>query len=244
MGALAGSLSYMRFLLEGGAPNNPGAVFEKAIAARRFAPLSPSVESSEAAGWVPAESPFDDELPVTRDLFLFGDIVVLAYREDKWAIPRPVVKREVQKRIKKIIEEEKKDPDSIGKAFVKAVEESIIVELKQKTMPRSKVIDVVWDMSRGEARVFGRGTMVTERVASLFERTFQVKVDIGPWAARAFRLDLGSRAMGVLERLSPGWLFPDAIKAVGEDDNIVMRPAPAAPQKTDDGDTDTPPWDH
>lgn len=242
MGALAGSLSYMRFLLEGAPPNNPGAAFEKAIAARRFAPLAPSQDTSESAGWVPAEAPFDDELAVTRDLFLFGDIVVLAYREDKWAIPRPVVKREVQKRIKKIIDEEKKDPDSIGKAFVKAVEESIIVELKQKTLPRSKVIDVVWDMSRGEARVFGRGTIVTERVASLFERTFQVKVDVGPWAARAFRLELGSRAMGVLERLSPGWLFPDAIKAVVEDDDGVGVAPAKAKGKSDDG--DTPPWEH
>ena len=49
-------------------------------------------------------------------------------------------------------------------------------------------------------------------MSSLFERTFQVKVELGTYAARAFTVDIGSRAMGVLERLSPGWLFPDAIK--------------------------------
>jgi hypothetical protein len=245
MGALAGSLSYMRFLIDGEPPKNPGSTFEKAIAARRFVPLQPSQESPESAGWVAAEAPFDDELALTRDLFLFGDLVVLAYREDKWAIPRPVVKREVQKRIQKIIAEEKKSPDDIGKAFVKAVEQSIIAELKAKTLPRTKIVDVVWDMGRGEARVFGRGTVATERVASLFERTFQVKVDPGPWAARAFRLELGSRALGVLERLSPGWLFPDAKRSV-DDDSDQQPPSPTAPSRDKAGsdDDDTPPWQH
>lgn len=245
MGAFGGSLSYMRFLVDGEAPKSPGAAFEKSIGSRRFVPLTPSQETGESAGWVAAEAPFDDELAITRDLFLFGDLVVLAYREDKWAIPRPVLKREVQKRIQKIIEEEKKSPDDISKAFVKAVEQGVLAELKAKTLPRSKIVDVVWDIGRGEARVFARGTVATERIASLFERTFQVKVDPGPWAARAFRLDLGSRAMSVLERLSPGWLFPDAIKPVDDhnDDDVATAPAAAAPKKAAAGD-DTPPWEH
>lgn len=250
MGAFGGSLSYMRFLVDGDVPKSPGAVFEKAIESRRFVPLLPSAETGESAGWVAAENPFDDGLAVTRDLFLFGDLVVLAYREDKWAIPRPVLKREVQKRIQKIIEEEKKSPDDISKSFVKAVEQGVLAELKAKSLPRSKVADVVWDIGRKEARIFARGTLARERIASLFERTFQVKVDEGPWAARAFRLDLGSRAMGVLERLSPGWLFPDAIKSMDEDDGVVTAPAaaPSPPSKkaaaaAAAGD-DTPPWEH
>jgi len=228
MGALAGSLSYMRFLVDGDAPKNPGAAFEKSLESRKFVALSPSAETSESAGWVVTEAPFDEGLAITRDVFLFGDLIMVTYREDKWAIPKPVLKREVQKRIEKIVAEEKKDRDDISKAFVKVVEQSVLAELKGKTIPRTKLVDVVWDMARGEARVFGRGTVATERVASLFERTFQVRVDPGPWAARAFRMDLGSRAMGVLERLSPGWLFPGAIKPVDDDE---PGQAPAKGQK-------------
>jgi hypothetical protein len=236
MGALNGSMSYMRFLIEGDVPANPGSAFEKAIEGRKFTPLTPSAETPESAGWVATEDPFAEGRPLTRDLFLFGDLVVISYREDKWAIPRPLVKREVQKRIQKIIEDEKKDPDDIGKAFVKAVEAAIISELKQKSYPRSKVVDIVWDMGRGEARVFGRGTVVTERVASLFERTFQVRIDPGSWAAKAFELDLSSRAMGVLERLSPGWLFPDSLKTVVDYDDVNRE------KLSDDDDGDAPPW--
>ena len=257
MGALGGSLSYMRFLVDGEAPKNPGAAFEKAFESRRFTPLNPVQEAAESAGWVVTEAPFDDELAITRGVFLFGDLVVISYREDKWAIPKPVLKRETQKRIQQIIDEEKKDPETIGKAFVKAVQESVLVQLKQKTLPRSKIIDVVWDMAKGEARVFGRGTVVSERLASLFERTFQVRVDVGPWAARAFRLDLGSRAMGVLERLSPGWLFPDPMRAIEEGIDEALTGAGVAPAigmpkakasttaapTPKASDFDTPPWE-
>jgi len=255
VGALNGSLSYIRFLIDGDLPKNPGATLEKSLESRRFTPLSPSQDTAESAGWVATEAPFDDGRPLTRDLFLFGDLVVVTYREDKWAVPRPLLKRETARRIQKIIDEEKKDPDSIGKAFVKAVEAAVLVELKQRTFPRSKLVDVVWDTKRREARVFGRGTIVTERVASLFERTFGPRVDVGVYAARAWSLDLGSRAQGVLERLSPGWLFPDALQNAiedearerlsGDDDEPVPAKATKAKAKEASGaDDDAPPWDN
>lgn len=247
MGALNGSLSYLRFLVDGGLHEKLDHV-EKSVQSRRFVPLLPHQESPESAGWVPTEAPFDDERKMTRDLFVFGDLVVVTYREDKWSIPRPLLKRETQKRIEKIIAEEKKDPDEIGKAFIKAVEQAVLTELKQKTMPRSKLVDVVWDVGRKEARVFGRGTVATERVASLLERTFQVRIDVGSYAARAFALDLGSRAQGVLERLSPGWLFPDAIgkadeeepreKLSGDDEEITK----SVKKRDLAADDDSPPW--
>ncbi len=248
MGALNGSLSYVRFLVDGDLPKNPGSALEKSIESRRFSPLSPTQETTESAGWVATEAPFDDGRPLTRDLFLFGDLVALTYREDKWAVPRPLLKRETAKRIQKIVDEEKKDPDSIGRAFIKAVEAAVLIELKQKTFPRTKLVDVVWDTRRREARVFGRGTIVTERVASLFERTFGARVEVGVYAARAWSLDLGSRAQGVLERLSPGWLFPDALQKVEEELRESLggdEPAPMAQKaRATKNDDDTPPWNN
>lgn len=212
MGALRGSLSYVRFLVDGDAADNPGSTYEKSMQSRRFLPLSPTAETMDSAGWVPLEAPFDDELKITRDLFLFGDLIGITYREDKYAIPRALLQRETKKKIDRIIKEEKKDPDEIGRAFVKAVEATVLVELKAQTIPRTKLVDVVWDIPRKEVRVFGRGTIVTERLASLFERTFQVRVELASYAARAFSLDIGSRNQAVLEKLSPGWLFPDAYR--------------------------------
>jgi DNA recombination-dependent growth factor C len=212
MGALRGSLSYLRFLVDGEMAENPGATYEKALEARRFMPLNPAADTMDSAGWVPLEAPFDDEMPIGRQSFLFGETIAVTYREDKYSIPRPLLQRETKKKLAQILQEEKKDPESLTKGFIKAVEQSVLVELKSKTLPRTKLVDVIWDTNKKQARVFGRGTVATERIASLFERTFQVRIELGSYAARAFELDIGSRAHGVLEKLSPGWLFPDALK--------------------------------
>src|SRR5688572_29325984 len=155
MGALNGALSYLRFLVDGEPAKNPGTTYERAIEARRFMPLAPSGDVMESAGWVPLEAPFDDEIAITRDLFLFGDLVCVTYREDKYAIPRALLQRETQKRLEKISKDEKKPRDEMGRAFIKAVEGAVLQELKSRTIPRSKLVDVVWDMSRKEIRVFG-----------------------------------------------------------------------------------------
>ncbi|MDP2340552.1 MAG: hypothetical protein Q8O67_06325 [Deltaproteobacteria bacterium] len=251
MGALNGSLSYLRFLVDGDLADNPGTAYEKALQSRRFVPLLAHQESGDSAGWVPTEAPFDDERKLTRDLFLFGDLIAVTYREDKWSIPRPLLKRETTRRLEKIIAEEKKDPEDIGRAFIKAVEQAVLIELKQRTIPRSKLVDVIWDPGRREARVFGRGTVATERVASLFERTFQVRVDVGSYAARAFALDLGSRAQSVLDRLSPGWLFPDAVqqeaetireKLSNDDDDVPVPAVPVSSKVSSKVSPDDLPW--
>lgn len=220
MGALGGSLSYLRFFLDGEPPKNPGSAYEKSIESRRFVPLRPTEEVNDSAGWVPTEAPFDDELPITRDVFLFGDLVCLTYREDRYAIPRAVIRRAMEKKLEKIEKDEGKEQREMGRGFKKAIEAAVLAELKAQTLPRSRLVDVVWDMKRGEARVFGRGALATERVASLMERTFQMRVEVATPAARAFRQDLGDRAQSVLERLSPGWLFPEAWqKATRDEDN-------------------------
>ena len=212
MGALFGSLSYLRFLVDGEPHANAGTAYEKSMESRRFLPLSPTGDGMDSAGWVPLEAPYDDDIKITRDLFLFGEIIAVAYREDKYAIPRALLKRETKRKVEKIAKEERKEAREMSRAFIKAVEASVLTELKAQTMPRTKLVDVIWDMKKKEVRVFGRGTVATERISSLFERTFQVRIELGSYAARAFALDIGSRAQGVLEKLNPGWLFPDAVQ--------------------------------
>ena len=77
MGALNGSLSYLRFLVDGDLADNPGAAYEKSLQSRRFVPLLASQESADSAGWVATEAPFDDERKLTRDRFLFGDLIAV-----------------------------------------------------------------------------------------------------------------------------------------------------------------------
>ena len=215
MGAIKGSASYLRYLVEGDAAENPGKVYADSLDSRRFIPLHPDAEASENAGWMPIETPFDDDAPFASDAFHFGHLICVSYREDKFAIPKPLLQRAVKERLAKIEREEKRE---ITKAFQKAVEKACLVELKRKSFPRTRLCDVIWDLDRREVRFFGRGTLVTERCSSLFERTFKVRVEQGSYAARAFGLDLPTRAKGILDGLSAGWLFPDLVPNTREAD--------------------------
>jgi hypothetical protein len=212
VGALKGSASYLRFLIEGEAPKNPGKVYEEAIEARRFLPLHADAETLEQAGWVPTESPFADDVPITRDLFLFGELVAITYREDKYVVPRAILAKRTAERLAKVEAEEDDGAKKVkSRSFRRAVEAAVLVELKRQTYPRNKLVDVIWDLRRGEARVFGRGAVAKERCIALFERTFGVRAVLGAYAARAFSIDMPDRAKSVLEQLKPGPLFPDEI---------------------------------
>jgi hypothetical protein len=207
VGALSGTASYLRFPVDGEPPRSAADVFEQAIEARRFAPLTASSGEQESAGWVPIEDPYDDELPITRDRFYIGDLVALAYREDKWSLPRPIVKQLTKRRIEELIEKGEKMP----RTKRKQVELAVIAELRKKSLPRPRVMDVVWDTTQRQLRIFGRGPMATERCVALFERTFAVRVGSPHWASQAFALDLSMRARSVLEQLSPEHIFDDAL---------------------------------
>lgn len=205
MGAVKGSSSYLRFIVEGEPPSNFGEIFEQAIEARRFAPLTAESSEDECAGWVPIDAPFDDEMPITRDRFHFGDLLVLAYREDKLSIPRSVLQHHIKKKLDALEEQ----GEELNKQIIKAVELATLAELRQKVLPRPRVLDLIWDYPRQEVRIFGRGPMATERATAIFERTFALRLVQASYATRAFSLDLSMRARSVLENLGPENLFDD-----------------------------------
>lgn len=140
---------------------------------RRFLPVLNSADALTSCGWVAVDRPFDDAPEIE---FMFGDRIVLGFREDTIKIPRPLLKREAQKRIEKIIAEEGKNPDDIGRAFVKAVEAAIVAELRQKIPAKTKIVEVEIPCDgAGNVRVFGKGTII-ERVQALTERTFALSL--------------------------------------------------------------------
>lgn len=211
MSATHGSMNYIRFFVVGDVPA-PEAI-EKGLEARAFVPLSPSAEMPEVMGWVTAEKPDDHERKLTRADVIFGTLILVAVREDRWVIPRDVVKRLAAKRAKKIAADEgyADGVDGISRTMMKAIETAIVAELRNRLLPRSKVAQVVWDTKLNEIRVFGRGTFVRERVASLFERTFGVALSEAHPAKRAALIALDPKNRAVLARLSPNWLFPEAM---------------------------------
>jgi hypothetical protein len=205
MGALKGTSSYLRFMVDGDPPTNLGESYEQAIEARRFLPLSADSSDDQTGGWVAIEAPYDDDIPILRDRFHFGDHIALAYREDKLAIPKSALVHHVKKRVEAL----EAAGEEITKQKRRAIELAVVAELRQKVLPKSRVMDVLWDTRRRELRVFGRGPMALERITACFERTFGLRINYASYATRAFALDLSMRARSILENLSPEHVFDD-----------------------------------
>ncbi len=185
MGAVNGSISFLRFKT---APGDKTPQYTRSINARRFQALNPGEDANESAGWVAVEAPFDDENDIEKEQYTFGERIVIVYRQDTWVISKFRLRRETKLRVAKICEEESKSPDEVGRAFVKAVERSVLIDLRRRSTPRTKLVECVWTPERGEMRAFGRGIVVTERVSALFERTFGVRCDLAVPAVRAVEL--------------------------------------------------------
>lgn len=203
MGALKGSASYLRFVVSGDPPKRFAPRLEKSIGARRFVPLDGDQDLLESAGWAPIEAPFDDDMALTRERFWFSELLALSYREDKITLPRPVVLQQVAKKLAALEDRGEK----ITRQTKKSCELAVIAELRRRVMPRARVVDLVWDLPRGELRIFGRGPMVTERLVALFERTFGYTVQLGHYGHRAWTFDLSTRSQGVLSALGPDPIF-------------------------------------
>ncbi|MEI6805697.1 MAG: hypothetical protein WCK49_04230 [Myxococcaceae bacterium] len=196
MAILSGSMTYLRFAVIGTPPNNLIENFERALAVRRFVPLHPEAKDNETSGWVTIQNPYLDEQRILNDQFLFQERVVLGYREDKLSFPKAMLRDLVEQRILEF-------PDISRQE----IESAVMSELRQRILPKSKVVDVLWDLSRSELRFFARGQGLIERFEKLFEQTFQMRLRQLTYPEIALSSQVSLRSKGLLENLNEAVIF-------------------------------------
>jgi hypothetical protein len=196
MAILSGSMTYLRFAVIGTPPNNLIENFERALAVRRFVPLHPEGQDSETAGWVSIQNSYLDDQPILNDQFLFQERVVLGYREDKLSFPKAMLRDLVELRMKEF-------PDQSRQV----IESAVMSELRRRVLPKSKVVDVLWDLSRSELRLFARGQGLVERFEKLFEQTFQMRLTQLTYPQIALSSQVSLRSKGLLENLNEAVIF-------------------------------------
>jgi hypothetical protein len=189
-------MTYLRFAVLGTPPNNLIENFERALAVRRFVPLHPEGQDTESAGWVSIQNPYLDEERILNDQFLFQERIVLGYREDKLNFPKPMLRDLVEQRMREF-------PDKSRQV----IESAVMSELRHRVLPKSKVVDVLWDLSRSELRLFARGQGLVERFEKLFEQTFQMRLKQLTYPEIALSSQADLRNKGLLENLNEAVIF-------------------------------------
>lgn len=213
MPVFAGQMSYLRYQVVGEVKSPFLETLETALSFRRFTALKPEGEDVETAGWVPVQRPFGDDIPLTNDLFLFGERVVLGYREDQFAYPKQLLKDLVQERVDKHREKYGERPSAQTKH---AIQLAVRSELRFKMLPKSRVVEVLWDMDRREVRFFARGKGLSDRFADFFQETFEVGLTPMGFSQWALNEDLSLRSRGHLETMRPIEIFPKRIVVEAE----------------------------
>jgi recombination associated protein RdgC len=209
VGILSGSLTYLRFRAEGTVPSNFTKIFEEALRFRRFVPLQPEGEDNESFGFVSLQKPYADEDSILNDQFLFGDCIALGYREDVISFPKAMMRDLVQKRLNEHHEKHQAKRDAQTKQIIQT---ALMSEMRKRILPKSKVVDFFWDLSRKEVRFFARGKGITDRFVNLFEQTFHVKLHLKTFAETAVLSNLSLMDKGILETLKPQELFKIIIR--------------------------------
>lgn len=174
MGALKGAITYAKFQVEGALPDDAHQKFMARIRTRTFKPLQPEDEGDVAVGWVPIERPFDDEISFRTDGVFFGSYLNLALRMDRWRFPSSLVKAKMAAAERQW--RQKTGKDRMSRSEKAELRELVDRRLRREGIPVSKAVDLSWNMTSGELRLFGKSKVIVEHFLELFEKTFAVRL--------------------------------------------------------------------
>lgn len=199
MGAIAGTLSYKLFYVEGELDDDWKTQFLERIRKNSFKPLTPDNEDEVSEGWVPIDRPLHVN---DFDLYtvLFDHFINLGFRQDKYSIPSGLLKAHVAEAEREYMIQN--DKDKLSKFERDDIKGIVKRELKEKQLPRMKVFDMSWDLHSGRVRFWSQSGKICETFQGFFEDTFGLKVLPGNPYISALQMGLDAdqvEQLGILE---------------------------------------------
>ena len=239
MAFTSGRVSYSRLFVQGDAPRSVDETFLSILKEHRFQEMDIGVPDEPEVGWITPEHLFDTQF--TYEKIGFGGpgeaVALLAMRVDTHNVPA-----EVKRAYRKINEQAAAAGNPSGFASkaqrrdaADTAADQVREDLASGKYRRSKMVPVMWDLSRGVLYLGAAGGTASEQLARLVRQSFGVEVDPVTAGSLAGRL-LRERGEGRdYEDLKPSAFTP---------------PPPAARRAADDaegapvGDLSTPlcPW--
>ncbi len=202
MGVFKGSVSLTRFAVRGDVPKRFATPFMQAIRLRKFTELSIDAEEDQSSGWCGAGAPLDLELQqqdVIRNAY-----IVLGMRVDRWRIPRPIFKAELEAATRAF--RERTGREKINRADKDDLSVRVTRKLRKKVLPVMRCFDVCWNVDLGSVLLWSRSPRTKEDFRELFEQTFSLELDEdSPYmAAKSLLGEAELALLGEVEAMSLG----------------------------------------
>ncbi len=182
MGALAGSIALRRYRVLGAPPADFQESYEKSVRAHALVPVDPSRNEDRSIGWCSLHDEGDLELSFSK--FYLDGRILLSLRVDVLKPPAAQVKRLLQQRQREL-EAQRHAPLSAG--ALRDLKAILVAELRQKTPPKTKTVDMIWETEAQRLYFFSHSKGLNETFVGLFAQTFNLPIDLeGPgfWASQ------------------------------------------------------------
>jgi recombination associated protein RdgC len=199
MGARYGTLSYKLFYVLGDIEDGWQDRYLQAIKKNAFEPLTPEGENEVSDGWVPIDRPLNVEFELYT--FLYDHFVNLGLRQDKYMIPAALLKAHVEEAEREYRVQNGKE--RLSKFEKEDIKTMVKRRLKEKQLPRMKVIDMSWDMRARKVRFWSQSNNTCELFQEFFEDTFGLSLRPANPYVNALHLDLAQEQIDDLEFVEP-----------------------------------------
>jgi len=199
LGVSRGALTFTRLFVRGKPPKDLRKRYLDAVRLRKFTPLAPEDEASEAVGWCVIERPFD--LDFQADRIFYDRFVQLGFRVDKWRLPGALVRAQVADEQQRMLS--RAGRDKLTRAEKEDIKLRVISRLRKKILPTSRAFDMLWDLDRGTVLLFTHAARTTDEFCALFETTFGLELELDSPYAAAHRAGLSSALLKQLDKVEP-----------------------------------------
>lgn len=199
LGALQGTLTYKLFYVDGELDDDFKKNLVEQVNHRAFQVLEPEDEDEERYGWVPIENPLNIEFDLYN--ILFDHFINLGLRHDKWSVPSNLLKAHVSQAEREYMADN--DKERLSKFEKEDIKAMVHKKLRERSLPRMKVIDMSWDIQSGRVRFWNQSDKTCELFQGLFEDTFGLKLLPANPYINAIKLDLTPDELTELPEVQP-----------------------------------------
>jgi DNA recombination-dependent growth factor C len=171
MSFISGSVSFIRFGVEGDLPENVYDFIDDRIRSFSFRDIDDSTDEY-SIGWVSVANMFDMDFRYAS--YLNGDYVTLAMRIDERKVSPAVLKKFVQKEEERV-KIEKQIP-KISRTLKAEIKERVRSELTRKAIPIPAVYDLCWSLSESNIICFTTNKKIHAILEDFFKDCFGLTI--------------------------------------------------------------------
>jgi recombination associated protein RdgC len=173
MGLVTGSASYVRYVVVGELPDDWEDVYPEVMSEHGFREIDPNGDREVSVGWVRRDDAFEAAWG-PGELFRPGGAMIWRLRIDTLKVPATTLKAHVTRAEQ--LQMAKLEREKLTRPERTQIKTDIGRQLRRASLPRMQLVDIAWDLSSGEVRLFGTGKSVRAYFVDLFEKTFGVRL--------------------------------------------------------------------